>query len=69
MSARLEKKIHPRSIAGFCDRYGIARSTFYNMRAAGAAPDLLRIGNQVRITIEAERAWQERHTQRAPVAA
>jgi predicted DNA-binding transcriptional regulator AlpA len=69
MSVRLEKKIHPRSVKAFCERHGIARSTFYNLVARGAAPDLLRIGDLVRITPEAERDWQQRHTQRAPVAA
>jgi excisionase family DNA binding protein len=45
------------SIAGFCHRQGISRSTYYNLVAAGEAPREYRVGKLVRISQEAEHDW------------
>lgn len=48
------------SIAGFCRRTLISRSSFYNLVAAGEAPRMFRIGKLVRISAEAEAEWVRR---------
>jgi predicted DNA-binding transcriptional regulator AlpA len=46
------------SILDFCHRWGIARSTFYEWKAEGRAPRVLRIGTKRRvITAADEAAW------------
>ena len=45
------------SIAGFCRRQGISRSSYYNLAAAGETPREYRVGKLVRISAEAEAEW------------
>jgi predicted DNA-binding transcriptional regulator AlpA len=46
------------SILDFCERWGIAPSTFYKWMAEGSAPRTLRIGPKRRvITAADEAAW------------
>ena len=47
------------SIDQFCTRHGISRGKYFAMRKAGIGPAEMRLGpNMVRITDEADRAWQ-----------
>jgi hypothetical protein len=57
-----------RSIPAFCRRKDISHSTYYKMRAAGHGPRELRIPGSsiIRITPEAERAWEELMQQTPP---
>lgn len=48
------------TIAQFCIRHHIGRTTYFKMRKAGCSPKELRMGRVVRITAEAEREWLER---------
>ena len=41
------------SIAEFCRRHGISRAHFYNLRNAGDAPMLMRVGRRALISAEA----------------
>jgi hypothetical protein len=52
-----EKERDP-SIAGFCERHGISRSQYLNLRRAGKGPRETVIGKgRVRITEDAEAQW------------
>ena len=37
----------------------ISRSTFYNLRKQGHAPELIYVGDLPRITVEADAGWQK----------
>jgi hypothetical protein len=65
--ARPTPKVHDRSIAGFCRRWGIVRSTFYEWQKRGIAPRTVQPipGGMHRITEEEEAVWAERHMARA----
>ena len=47
------------TLAQFCYRNQISRPAYHRLRAEGRGPAEMRIGlNMIRITAEAERAWQ-----------
>jgi hypothetical protein len=47
------------SISQFCQRHGISRGKYFDMRKAGIGPAEMRLGPKlVRISAEADRAWQ-----------
>jgi hypothetical protein len=47
------------SIDQFCQRHGFSRGKYFAMRKAGIGPAEMRLGpNMVRISAEADRAWQ-----------
>lgn len=48
------------TVKQFCDDFGICKSTFYAMQAAGTGPRTIRIGRAVRITHQARSEWVER---------
>jgi predicted DNA-binding transcriptional regulator AlpA len=48
------------SIMEFCHAYGLGRSTFYRMQAAGLAPRTLAIGRRRIVTKEAATDWCHR---------
>lgn len=51
--------MHAHTINEFCFRNGISRPTYHRLRSQGRGPVEMRIGlNVIRITAEAERAWQ-----------
>jgi hypothetical protein len=50
------------SISEFCIRNGFGTGTYHKIRHLGLGPDELRVGNIVRITLEAELAWQRART-------
>jgi hypothetical protein len=52
------------SIAGFCQRKGISRATYYNNRARGLGPAETQTvpGGRITITLESEAEWEQRHT-------
>jgi hypothetical protein len=56
-------KVHDRSIAGFCRRWGISRPTFYEWDKRGLAPKTVQPipGGHRKITEEEEAAWAQRH--------
>jgi hypothetical protein len=48
------------TIPEFCFRNNISRPTYHRLRAEGRGPAEMRLGlNAIRITAEAERAWQQ----------
>jgi hypothetical protein len=49
------------TIQQFCDGYNVSRSTFYRERDAGRAPDLMKVGRRVLISIEAAEEWARKH--------
>jgi hypothetical protein len=53
------KQTRPRdpSIRGFCERKGISRSTYLNLRKRGEGPKETRAGVRVIITEQAEADW------------
>lgn len=53
------------TVKQFCDDFGICKSTFYAMKAAGTGPKTIRIGRAVRITHQARSEWVEKQTARA----
>ena len=55
------------SIPEFCFRNNISRVTYHRLRAEGRGPVEMRIGiNTIRITADAERAWQQRMQEPRP---
>ena len=46
------------SIAAFCKAHCISRGTFYNLRKAGRAPRLMRVGGRILISREAAAEWR-----------
>ena len=48
------------TIAEFCRKYGIHRSTFYRNAKAGHMPPFVKIGAATRILVEDEQAWLQR---------
>jgi len=50
------------SIAEFCARHGFSKAKYHGMKNAGLGPAELRIGILIRITREAELAWQRART-------
>jgi predicted DNA-binding transcriptional regulator AlpA len=67
LRALLEKQPTPQerpeplsySIGQWCERHSISRSTFYNLKKQGRAPDLIFIGDLPRIAAAADLAWQK----------
>jgi hypothetical protein len=51
------------TIAEFCERFGIGRTFYFKMRAAGDGPDELRLSRRkIVITEEALKAWEKKQT-------
>jgi len=50
----------------FCRRNGISMATFWKLRDAGRAPQLMYLGRIIRISVEAERQWQRERENPAP---
>jgi hypothetical protein len=59
--AKLRTAPHDQSIAGFCQRHGVSRATFWRWRKSGLAPKTLTVGGRVIIPEEFEREWLIRH--------
>src|SRR5436190_21842544 len=53
------------TIREFCKRNRIAPSTFFKLKAKNRAPRLMTLGRAIRISAEAERAWQMEREQPA----
>jgi hypothetical protein len=53
------------TIAEFCFSHGISRATFYNLKAVGQAPDIIRARGRILISVEAAKRWRKRHTKPA----
>ena len=56
------------SVAQFCQRFKMSRSSFYNLVRDGKGPALVRASGRPRISYAAARAWRERHEQAASAA-
>lgn len=56
--ARSESDQDCYTVAEFCTRNRISRSTFYALRAEGRGPRVMRVGAAVRISREAAAAWR-----------
>jgi predicted DNA-binding transcriptional regulator AlpA len=53
------------TISEFCERFGIGRTFYFKMRAAGDGPDELRLSRRkIVITEEALKAWERKRTNR-----
>ena len=52
----MERKAQP--LAEFCKEHGICRQTFYNLRAKGEAPRVMRVGRKVLVSAEAAADWR-----------
>ncbi len=51
------------TIAEFCERFGIGRTFYFKMRAAGEGPDELRLSRRkIVISEEAVKAWEKKQT-------
>ena len=48
------------TVAQFCAKYGVHRSTFYRNRKRGLMPPVIKIGSATRILVEDEKAWLEK---------
>ena len=46
------------SIASFCAAHGISESFFYQLKAEGLGPDVLRLGARVFVTHESAARWR-----------
>jgi hypothetical protein len=46
------------TVREFCRRHRISLSFYYKLRAAGLAPDAMKLGARVLITREAQRRWR-----------
>ena len=46
------------SIPSFCEAHGISQSFFYQLKAEGLAPDVLRLGARVFVTHESAARWR-----------
>jgi hypothetical protein len=58
-SSSLERAAY--TVPEFCFRNNISRPTYHRLRAEGRGPVEMRLGlNTIRITAEAEHAWQQR---------
>src|SRR5579871_1209123 len=57
---RRGRKSRSFTIADFCRRNHISRTTFYALSAAGLGPVTMKIGRLVRISARAERDWIRR---------
>jgi hypothetical protein len=65
-----QKKPRDPSIHGFCQRHGISRGTYLNLRKAGKGPRETAAGVRRLISEEAERDWiRERETEASTIAA
>ena len=53
------------TIAAFCKKYGIHRSTFYRNAKRGCMPSIVKVGSATRILCEDEQKWL--CTQRQPM--
>ncbi|MBK5965886.1 hypothetical protein CCR95_17835 [Thiocystis minor] len=45
------------TIADFCTKYNIHRSTFYRNVKTGLMPPIIKVGTATRILVEDEQAW------------
>lgn len=45
------------SIAQFCNSHGISRASYYNLRKAGNAPTIFKVGKRTLISVSAAEAW------------
>ena len=49
------------SVPSFCAAHGISESFFYQLRAEGRGPRVLKLGARIFITFEAAAAWRRAH--------
>jgi hypothetical protein len=56
-----------KTIAKFCEDNSISRSTYYNLDKIGKGPRVIRLGQKIIITDQAEADWQ-REREAEPVA-
>ena len=51
------------TVAQFCAKYNVHRSTFYRNLARGSMPPIVKIGSATRILVEDEADWLSRQRQ------
>ena len=55
------------TIAEFCTKYSIHRSTFYRNAKAGTMPPVVKLGTATRILVDDEQAWLAVHRKAVPM--
>jgi hypothetical protein len=53
------------TVAEFCEAHRISKGHYYNLRKLGQAPDEVRAGERVLITIEAAARWRRQREKAA----
>jgi excisionase family DNA binding protein len=53
------------SVEGFCDAFGIGRSTFYRLQQDGCGPAVMRVGRRTLISAEAVDKWRRQREEDA----
>lgn len=59
-SAAQQSEASAFSIAEFCSRHRISRTTYYALKKDGRAPLEMKIGTRVLISVEAAENWRRR---------
>lgn len=55
------------TIAEFCNKYRIDRSTYYRNAKSGRMPPAIKIGHATRILVEDEQSWIESQRSKTPI--
>ena len=45
------------TIEEWCERHDVCRASFYNLRKRGEAPEIMLVGNRVRISVASDARW------------
>jgi|SRR5579859_2462268 len=53
-------EVKPKTIAEFCAWWRMSRHKFYELRARGQAPAMIKVGAVILITRDAEEAWKRK---------
>ncbi len=67
MKQMLTEPTAPRvlTVAQFCDEHQISRGFFNVLKQRGEAPDFIKVGRRVLISVEAAASWRNRLTVRS----
>ena len=57
------------TIDEFCQSHRICKASFYNLRKAGCAPRIMKVGGRTLISVEAAADWRRQMEAPAPPAA
>jgi hypothetical protein len=60
-----QRRSGARSIAEWCQDYGISEALFFKMRSRGETPDQIKLGARTLISDEADARWRRNQERRA----